>query len=181
MPRESKKTETPIKVNGVLYSSIKEAHMKLCPEIPRVTITARLTIYCWTPEEAFNIVKRDRRKEKGRKKPSHNKKGRARNIKVVIDGVEYASRADACRAFNIRESIVNNRLAQNKKKKGEKWTVETAIKTPVADKSVVINGVKYRSKTAAFYAIGKTTLGEFQYRSREGHSLEYALGLIDNK
>ena len=43
---------------------------------------------------------------------------------VVIDGIEYKSLAEACRAFDINDSTVSSRICRG-------WSVEKAIKTKV--------------------------------------------------
>ena len=43
---------------------------------------------------------------------------------VVIDGIEYRSLAEACRAFDINDSTVSSRICRG-------WSVEKAIKTKV--------------------------------------------------
>ncbi|PMR71815.1 hypothetical protein C1H69_23050 [Billgrantia endophytica] len=127
----------------------------------------------------FGFEKRDKRKEK-----SETKQKRQRifqDEEIVVNGVKYNSIREACDDYDIKPAVVYNRLSQNKKKPlNKQWTIETAITTPVMDRSVVVNGVKYRSANDAFKKIGKVSFTTYQGRRELGKRLEVCLGLEDD-
>lgn len=177
--RKHKKSESPIVIYGKWYPSISDAIEKLKPDVAEVTIRARKR-YGWTPEQMFGYEKRDKRKEK---KDTKEKRERViQDEEIVVNGVKYSSIREACDDHDIKPSVVYNRLSQNKNKPPEKqWTIESAITTPVKVRSVVINGVKYRSANDAFNKIGKVSFTTYQGRREMGKRLEVCLGLEDDE
>jgi hypothetical protein len=170
--RKPKDTEAPIVINGVEYSSIREAIKVLKPNATENTIRQRKK-YDWTPEEMFGLVERDNRKNPTKPKEKTKERPGRKGREIVIDGVSYATIKEACEAYGITPSKVYSRLQQGK-------DIEEAIKTPSIDRSVTVQGVKYRSALEAYHAVGKVPYSLFQSRFARKESIDFCLGLTDD-
>lgn len=90
---------------------------------------------------------------------------------VTYNGKTYNSRTALCEDLGLNKNTINQRIADG-------WTLERAIETPVDNsreiKPVVIKGVEYASKQAAYdaYGIPKSAV---RRRTRNGMSLEEAV------
>lgn len=193
----SKGNETPVVIFGKEYPSIRIAYKALKPDVSENTVRARLRYkekYGWTDEEAFGLIKRKRRrrtvkKDKNSNDVKNNKEKKMRTT-IKVKEVEYPSIKAAIDAHKATPSIVYNRVSLKTRQKeealGRELTeeernriIEEAILTPKQLKTIVVDGVKYRSANDYFTQHGKVKLSTFNYRRSLGKPIKYCAGVED--
>jgi hypothetical protein len=150
-----------VKVKGVEFASLKEASEAY--SLPPATVQARINKLGWSIEEALGISER---------KPS-----KTAPKKIILEGVQYTSIAEAARKLSKDYNKISLRINRG-------WSTEEAFDFVKRRKNqpieVTIGDKTYGTISEASNALGVKT-SRVRDRLQMGWSIEEALGISERK